>query len=275
MKKFLLGLLILLLVSVSIAKAAPKAELWRVWLAHGSASTLQVDHQSWQKFLDLNLVQSLDGINRLAYAKVSQNDKKRLDDYLESLSRVLVTSLTRSQQKAFWINLYNALTVKVVLDHYPVKSIFDINISPGWFVKGPWKKALFEVEGHKLSLDDIEHRILRPIWGDPRVHYAVNCASLGCPSLQPKAYTVKNLERLLDLGARDFINHARGLHFKGESLVVSSIYKWFAGDFGENDQAVIKHLKKYADAQLQKRLESLETISAYEYDWRLNDIVAE
>lgn len=275
MKKCLIGLLVLSLVLVSIVDAAPRAELWRVWLAHDPASIRQVNHQAWQDFLDPYLFQDRDGINRLAYGRVNQLDKKRLEDYLESLSQVLVSGLTRSQQKAFWINLYNALTVKVVLDHYPVKSIFDIDISPGWFVKGPWGKALFEVEGRKLSLDDIEHRILRPIWSDPRVHYAVNCASLGCPNLQPEAYTEENLERLLELGAKDYINHVRGLHFAGENLVVSSIYKWFADDFGDNDQAVIGHLIKFAEPHLQKRLESVKTISAYEYSWRLNDVMPE
>ncbi len=93
--------------------------------------------------------------------------------------------LRRAEQFPFWINLYNALTVKVVLDHYPVEIIRDIDISPGLFADGPWGKKLVTVEGEALSLDDIEHRILRPIWKDPRLHYVLNCAALGVPIFSP------------------------------------------------------------------------------------------
>ena len=107
-------------------------------------------------------------------------------------------SLTsRDEQLAYWINLYNALTVKVILDHYPVKSILDIDISPGWFSIGPWGKKLVAVEGVEISLDDIEHRILRPIWRDPRIHYALNCAAVGCPNLLREAFTGATAEVLL------------------------------------------------------------------------------
>ncbi len=275
MKNFLISLLIFLSLPAGVASAAPKAELWPVWQAHDPASVQALDHQAWQDFLDTYLVQSPDGINRLPYGRVSLLDKKRLAAYLRRLSQVLVFGLNRSRQQAFWINLYNALTVKVILDHYPVKSIFDINISPGWFARGPWAKKLIKVEGRKLSLDDIEHRILRPIWKDPRVHYSLNCASLGCPNLSSEAFTKGNLERLLEEGARDYINHLRGVHFAGEKLVVSSIFKWFASDFGADSKALVTHLKKYSEANLRKRLQAVTKISAYEYDWRLNDVEIE
>ncbi|MBN2808274.1 MAG: DUF547 domain-containing protein [Deltaproteobacteria bacterium] len=274
MKKILLVFCFFQLSIYGFAEAAPKAELWSFWLANDPASLQVVDHHLWQEFLNHNLVPGRDGINRLTYAKISPEDKKRLDDYLEQLTAVSVTKLKRSQQKAFWINLYNALTVKVVLDYYPVKSINDIAISPGWFVRGPWGKTLLAVEGRKLSLDDIEHRILRPVWSDPLVHYAVNCASLSCPNLQAEAFTGANLERLLEQGARDYINHPRGARFEQKRLVVSSIYKWFADDFGTADQAVIEHLKRYAAAPLRQQLQAVTKISAYDYDWHLNDVAA-
>ena len=121
-----------------------------------------------------------------------------------------------------------------MLSHFPLASIGDINISPGLFVRGPWGAKILTVEGEKLSLDDIEHRILRPIWKDNRVHYALNCASLGCPNLQPTAYTSENSEALLDNGARDFINHPRGVSIQKGKLQVSSIYVWFQEDFGRD-----------------------------------------
>ena len=107
------------------------------------------------------------------------------------MSDLTITDYNKKEQLAYWINLYNSLTIKVVLEHYPVKSIKEIKLS-GIFKPGPWKKELVIIEGKKLSLDNIEHDILRPIWKDNRVHYAVNCASIGCPNLQNSAFTAKN-----------------------------------------------------------------------------------
>ena len=117
--------------------------------------------------------------------------------YLKNLQSLPISSYNRVEQKAYWINLYNGLTVDLVLSRLPLESIRDVNISPGLFVRGPWGAKLLTVEEERLSLDDIEHRILRPIWKDNRVHYAVNCASLGCPNLQPDAFTSANTEALL------------------------------------------------------------------------------
>ncbi len=134
-----------------------------------------------------------------------------MKNYLQSLQGISISGYNRKEQQAYWINLYNALTVDLIISRFPVASIRDINISPGLLARGPWGAKLFTVEGEKLSLDDIEHRILRPIWKDERIHYGVNCASLGCPNLQPAAYTGENTEALLDKGAKEFINHARGV----------------------------------------------------------------
>ena len=161
-------------------------------------------------------------MNLVRYAAVSGSDRKALDAYLKRLGGTSVSKLKRSEQRAYWINLYNALTVQVILAHYPVESIRDIDISPGFFSDGPWGKKLMQVEGEEVSIDDIEHRILRPIWKDPRIHYAVNCASIGCPNLQPVAFTSANADTLLTEGAKAYVNHPRGVRFDGGSLVVSS-----------------------------------------------------
>jgi hypothetical protein len=155
------------------------------------------------------------GIHRVRYGSVTPDDRKALGDYLRALEGTEVSGLGREEQKAYWINLYNALTVMVVLDRYPVGSIRDIDISPGLFRRGPWGAKLLTIQGRKVSLDDIEHRILRPLWKDSRIHYAVNCASLGCPNLQPEAYTRANTESLLEKGAREFVNHPRGVRLEG------------------------------------------------------------
>ena len=162
--------------------AAPEAKLWERWTAYDAASSETVDHSLWAGFLSMYVVNADDGVNKIAYGDVSDAQHAKLKRYIALLSQSSVSRLAKAEQLAFWINLYNALTVDVVLDHYPVESILDIGISPGLFASGPWGKKLVAVEGEALSLDDIEHRILRPIWRDPRIHYAVNCASIGCPN---------------------------------------------------------------------------------------------
>ena len=159
-----------------------------------------------------------------------------------------------------------------MLDHYPVDSIRDISISPGFFSVGPWGKKLIRIEGEELSLDDIEHRILRPIWKDPRIHYAVNCASMGCPKLMPRAFTAQNTEELLERGAKDFINSDHGARFESNTrLVASSIYDWFQEDFGGTESGVIAHLREYARAPLIEKLSGVDEVYDFEYDWTLND----
>ena len=211
------------------------------------------------------------GLHRVAYAEVSAADRAALDGYLRLLGQTPVSQLSRAEQLPFWINLYNALTIDVVLDHYPVDSIRDIDISPGLFSDGPWGKKLIEVEGEAVSLDDIEHRILRPIWRDPRVHYAVNCASLGCPNLALEPYLGATIDAQLDAAARDFVNSGRAVQFEGMDLVVSSIYDWFQEDFGSSDQDAIDHLMTYAEPNLDMTLEGFSTIDDDRYDWALND----
>lgn len=262
---------LVLLVLSQAAPAAPSADLWPYWQAHDESSTRAVDHDAWGGFLDAYLVEGEDGINRVRYGAVTDADRQALDGYIERLSNIEVTGLNRDQQFALWVNLYNALTVAVVLDHYPVDSIRDIDISPGWFSSGPWGKELVTVEGKELSLDDIEHRILRPVWQDPRVHYVVNCAALGCPNLMAEPYRAECLEEQLDRQARAYVNHPRGARFEDDDLVVSTIFDWYQEDFGGTGKGVISHLMEYADPPLAERLGEADRIDGYEYDWVLND----
>lgn len=271
-RKVVIGLISVASGIASAEAFAPKSELWERWAAHSPTDTAIIDHSEWDAFLARYLVVQSASVNRVAYAKVSDADRKRLDDYLSALSAVGISNFSRNEQRAYWINLYNALTVDVVLDHYPVESIRDISISPGFFSIGPWKKKLIRVEGEEISLDDIEHRILRPIWKDPRLHYSVNCASLGCPNLMPTAFTASNSEGLLDHGARDFINSDHGARFDAQSrLIASSIYDWFQEDFEGNEAGVIAHMRLYANPALMVRLESATEVYDFDYDWTLND----
>jgi hypothetical protein len=268
MRKIFLAMLFSFSVAAS---AAPSADLWERWTKHDETNRDVIDHGAWDEFLGKYVKGSADGINRVAYGSVTAADKSRLADYLSKMERVGISKYARAEQRAYWINLYNATTIKAVLDYYPVKSIRKINISPGLFESGPWGAKLLKVEGEQLSLNDIEHRILRPIWKDPRTHYAVNCASLGCPNLAPRAYTAVLMEGLLDDGARAYINHPRGVEIKDGLLYVSSIYRWFRSDFGGSDANVIAHLLDYARPELADELRGKKDIIGDRYDWSLND----
>ncbi len=267
----IVGSIIIILLSFS-ASAAPKAKLWKRWLPNNPESSLTIDHSQWDRFLKSNVTAGIDGINRVKYKQVSIADRAMLKDYINGLSEVQVSKLKRKEQMSYWINLYNALTVEVIMLHYPVKSIREIDISPGWFSDGPWDKKLIRIEGVEVTLNDIEHRILRPIWKDPRIHYAVNCASLGCPNLQMEAFTSHNTEELLNKAAREYINHPRGVRFQDTRLIVSSIYRWFESDFGDTDKEIIAHFRRYASPELAKKLDGVKKISGHEYDWLLNEL---
>lgn len=233
-----------------------------------------VDHSAFDRLLKTYVKQGVDGVNRVDYASLKRDDHATLKIYISGLQSVDPNTLGRNEQFAFFVNLYNAQTIDIVLDHYPVKSIKNISLGGGLFAAisgGPWKAKLVKVNGVALSLDDIEHRILRKRFKDPRVHYAVNCASVGCPNLAGGAYTGTKLDAQLDAGARSYINHPRGMRFEGRTLIASSIYDWFKEDFGGTDQGAIKHARKYAGPDLATKLSTVESIGGFGYDWSLND----
>ena len=143
-----------------------------------------------------------------------------MDTYIDRLAALPISTFNRQEQFAYWINLYNALTIQVVATHYPVGSIREIDLKDGSSSDGPWEPKILEIEGEKISLNDIEHRILRPIWQDPRIHYAVNC-SIGCPNIRRDAYVGETVNRVLESAARDFVNNSRAVSFDDGDLIVS------------------------------------------------------
>ena len=249
---------------------APDSDLWERWQAHDAASTRTVDFSVWDELLGRYLKVDESGIARFDYGAVASADRNALDALIEELGSVPVSSLSRDQQMVYWINLYNALTVQLVVEHYPVDSIQDIDIS-GFFSSGPWEAERIEIEGAALTLNDIEHRILRPIWNDSRLHYALNCASIGCPNLLGRAWRVESVDADLDAAARAYVNNPRGFHIDADgNAVVSKIYAWFVEDFGGDEAGVIAHLKTYAEGDTAAALESLGSLSRSDYDWSLN-----
>ena len=268
--RIMLGLLGVALLA-GVAKAAPGSELLSAWEASVETNAESIDHSAWQGILDTYLTSHPSGINRFDYAALKANakDAARLAGYLTSLQELDPRHYSRQEQQAYWINFYNALTVRVVVDAYPVDSIRDIY--QGWLPLGPWDDVHAEVAGMPLTLNNIEHGILRPIWRDPRIHYAVNCASHGCPNLSPTVYTAANTETQLEAGARAYINHPRGASFVDDDfLLISSIYEWYVEDFGGTEKTVVEHLMQYAEEELAARLKTFSGSIDYEYDWNLN-----
>ena len=239
-----------------------------------SGSNAVVDHSAWTGLLKMYVVASDDGIHRVRYAAFKRDGHNALKSYVQALEGTDVAKLGRAELFAFWANLYNAKTIDVVLDAYPVATIKDIKLGGGLiaaFTGGPWKAKVTKVSGVELSLDDIEHEILRPGFGDPRVHYAVNCASIGCPNLMTEAFTGAKLDAQLDAGARAYINNARGISVRNGAVKASSIYDWFGKDFAGIPGGVLGHARTYAEPALKRELENITVISDYGYDWSLND----
>ncbi len=252
------------ILSISSAYANTDTDFWR---SHQSDSKQVISHQGLQVFLDNYLISDDTGVNLVKYGRVSAKQKQGLEHYLRQLQQQDPRSLNQLEQKAYWVNLYNALTLQLIIDNYPVTSIKKLGDS--LFSFGPWDDELATIAGKKLSLNDIEHKILRPIWQDPRIHYAVNCASYSCPNLASKVYTASNLEPLLEQQARDYINHSRGVSFNQEELQLSSIYHWYKEDFGTFDQ-LLAHLNNYAEPGLAKQLSKVTKGYDHDYDWSLN-----
>ncbi len=249
------------------AAAVPDPIAWNFWNVQGEVP--EVDHEPWQHFLDRYLVASPDGINRVRYQAVTAEDQAALSAYVSTQAALDPRGLTRVAQQAYWINLYNALTVQVVLDYPRKRSI--LRMGRKLLSIGPWDDEVVQIQGQHLTLNDIEHRILRPLYGDERVHFAVNCASVGCPNLATRAYTPENLESMLEQQMREYLVHSRGLRLEDGKLIASSIFDWYRVDFGGDEPVVRAWLAKRQGA-LAKVLLDPEIDLEYDYDWALNQV---
>ena len=215
-------------------------------------------------YADLLAKHVKDGVVNYAGFK---SDEGRLDQYLKILESIDPDELSRNEQYAFYINAYNAWTIKMILSAYPgVKSIKDL----GNLFKSPWKKKFVRINGETITLDDIEHKILRPRFKDARVHFAINCAAKSCPPLISEPYQGNTLDQQLDNSASDFLNNSGSYKLSGTNLQVSKIFDWFNEDF---DQGVLSFYLKYAKGDLKKELETNKSklkITYLSYDWSLN-----
>ncbi len=259
--KFVFIFLVLGILSFS----APKSKLIPYWNASNEKNLQVINHDEFQIFLSKYVVK--DGEHYLVnYKNVSSADKTRLENYIKTLENINILSYSKKEQFPYWVNLYNAATINLILDNYPTKSILSVGSS---FRRGPWNNNILKVNNKELSLNDIEHGILRPIWKDPRIHFAVNCASLGCPNLSPLALNSSNYLYVLDILTTEFINSKRALSLDNDTLLLSSIFDWYSVDFGGNEKSVLRYIQLHS----MKNISNLKYKKIkYHYDWDLNEV---
>lgn len=225
------------------------------------AAPLTVDHHLYAQLLQRHVHEGVVDYGGL------KRQEALLDQYLDDLAGIDPDGLADKERFAFYVNAYNAWTLKLILDHYPgIKSIKDA----GSLWQSPWKKKIARIDGGLLTLDEIEHDILRPQFRDPRVHFAVNCASKGCPPLFGVPFNGRDLDLQLDRVTRSFINDPSRYRMDGDVLYVSQIFKWFSEDF---DDDPIGFFRKYADGNLQTELQARSEnlrVKFLDYDWSLN-----
>jgi hypothetical protein len=264
------GLLLIALLA-PYSMAAPKSELWPYWSAYQSQSSIKVDHQIWQALLSRYVLLSDDGIHRVAYGEFDETAKAKLREYLDAMSRIAPTQLNRDEQLAYWINLYNAQTIQVVLDHPRKKSI--LSMGP-FFSLGPWDEPYLTIENKPVTLNDIEHRILRPTWQDHRLHYVLNCASIGCPNLSQTAYRATSIAQQMADAQIAFLQHPRAISFtdRGE-LQLTSLFDWYLADFAPDVFGLLAYLavqRPDLAADLAAMAGNADAKINYVYDWDLN-----
>lgn len=226
---------------------------------------------------------------RVDYAAL-KSDRGRLDAVVATFASPTPAEeqgWTRQQRMAFWINAYNALTIQAIVDHYPIRgSIFTR--SPRNSIRqidGVWTRLTWQVAGRSVTLDDIEHKILRPTFGDARVHFAVNCASVSCPPLAADPYRADTLDASLDAAARRYLGSTEGLRVDGGTLLVSSIFKWYGDDFipqyaaiaaeggTPRDRAILGAIVRFGPGDAVRRARTGRPRIGYlDYDWSLNDV---
>lgn len=241
---------------------------------------IDFDQAQWSRLLAAHVTWTKDGSASVVDYAAFSKDRDGLKAYLASTSKLPKATFdawSKVDREAFLLNVYNAATIELILTHYPdIKSIKDL----GGLFGSPWKKEVISLFGDARSLDDIEQTMLRGAtdYTDPRIHFALNCASIGCPALRPEAYLGSELTAQLDDQAKRFLrDRSRNRFDPGKGISVSKIFDWYAEDFDKHAGGVRKFLAGYADllgldANAVSNLESgTLRISYTDYDWRLND----
>ena len=215
--------------------------------------TEKVKYQDWELLLQKHVTPN--GIvDYIGFKK----DITKFNLFLTELSNTKINSTwTKEDKMAYWINVYNAFTIKLVVYNYPVRSIKEID--------NPWKQSFFKINGKMMSLDQVEHEILRK-FNDPRIHFAINCASASCPRLIQIAYTSENLYRLLERQTKEFINDPFYNTITNYTVNVSKIFSWFKKDFKDYSGSVENFINQYSSIKINNQKEK----GFKNYDWSIN-----
>lgn len=218
------------------------------------ALVTDVDHSLWNTLLKKN-VSNTGNVDYKGFIR----DKAILETYLNTLAvKIPEATWSKNAKLAYWINVYNAFTVKLIIDNYPIKSIKDIS--------NPWGKKFFTLEGTSYSLEQVENDILRKM-NEPRIHFAINCASVSCPNLINQSYTSVAMEKQLTDASKKFINDASKNNISENEIKISEIFNWFSKDFKTTNTSVIDYLNKYAVTKISNEAK----VGFLDYNWSLNE----
>lgn len=235
----------------------------------GTKSLDEVDHSAWNSLLQ-KYVNDNGMVNYRAWHG-SRADTQQLDRYLSLLSTGNPSRATRSGKLAFWINAYNAVTIRGILREYPTSSIR--NHTARIFGYNIWKHLQLYVGGRPYSLEGIEHEILRKM-NEPRIHFAIVCASVGCPRLLNEAYTAERVQQQLEDNAKDFFSRRRNFRYdaSGQRFYLSEIFSWFGSDFGADQAGQLRRISDWlpTEATRQAAKRNAVSISYLDYNWNLN-----
>lgn len=224
-----------------------------------------ISHQLWTSILN----DHLDEKNGLLDYSSLKNDP-RIEEYIQLLDthHPNEANWTKNEQKAYWINAYNAYTVQLIVQHYPVASIKDIKGGVP-MINSVWDQDFIKIEDAVYNLNNIEHGILRKQFNDPRIHFAINCASISCPNISISAYEASTLDEQLDHAGRKFVNDESKNIISDKNIQISKIFNWFSADFTK-DGDIIQFLNKFSEAPISPN----SNIKYLSYNWNLNDILA-
>ena len=227
------------------------------------SDALPINHDTWDMLLKKHVSEE-GNVNYKGFIE----DKSEFDSYIKQLSANHPNdkNWSESEQFAYWINAYNAFTLKLVLDKYPVASIKDIkNGIP--FVNTVWDVKFIKIENSTYDLNNIEHGIIRKQFADPRIHFAVNCASYSCPRLRAEAYFPDRLEEQLADQARYFVNNPKKNIISENDVKLSKLFLWYAGDFKKDGKEVIEFINKYSNVTISEDAK----VNYLDYIWTLNE----
>ena len=256
-----------LLVLTSIAYSLPVvadrgSSPWEIWNSSDETNPAIIDHSLFDGFLKTYVISNhASGINRFRYGDVSGADSKRLKHYMSYLTSIDPRHFRKAEQKAYWLNLYNALMLQGLLKRYPVSTVDRVKLG---------RQLHARVAGQVIRAADIEAHILRPLWCDYKVVFGLSCATLGCPAIHAQAFTAATTDTLLRQYAREFINHPRGLVVNKHELRVSKIFVWYREDFAQDERQLLRLFAHYADDNKALYILGFNGDITYAFDKRIN-----